>query len=159
MWILAWDTHALVTDPLHLFHANAFYPAPWSLALSEHMLGNVPFFAPVYLATGNAVLAHQLTLLASFVTAGLAMAASVHWWTRDRLAALAAGCLFAFAPYRLWQIGNLHVISIQWMPLVLLGVDLVLDGQRLRGALLLATALTLSTLCSYYVGYSAFALG
>jgi hypothetical protein len=158
LWILSWDSHALVTDPLHLFHANAFYPAPWSLALSEHMLGNVPFFAPVYLATGNAVLAHQLTLLASFVVAGLAMAAYVHYWTRDRLAALAAGCLFAFAPYRLWQIGNLHVISIQWMPLVLLGADLVLDGRRLRGAALLAAALVLSTLCSYYVGYAAFAL-
>jgi hypothetical protein len=158
LWILSWDTHALVTDPLHLFHANAFYPAKWSLALSEHMLGNVPFFAPVYLATGNPVLAHQLTLLASFVVAGLAMAAYVHYWTRDRIAALAAGCLFAFAPYRAWQIGNLHVIAIQWMPLALLGADLALDGRRLRGAALCATALVLSTLCSYYVGYAAFAL-
>ena len=52
-WILAWDTHALTHDPTHLFQANVFYPAPSSLARSEHMLGSVPLFAPVYLATGN----------------------------------------------------------------------------------------------------------
>jgi hypothetical protein len=47
LWILAWDSHALVTDPLHLFHANALYPR-WSLATSEHMLGNVPVFALIF---------------------------------------------------------------------------------------------------------------
>jgi hypothetical protein len=158
IWILAWDTHALVTDPLHLFHANALYPARWSLATSEHMLGNVPIFAPVYLASRNPVLAHQATLFATFVVAGLAMAAYVFYWTRDRTAALAAGCLFAFAPYRVWQVGNLHIISIHWLPLVLLGVDLTLDGRRRAGATLVATALVLSSLCSYYVGYTAFVL-
>ena len=159
LWILAWDSHALVTDPLHLFHANSFYPARWSLALSEHMLGNVPLFTPVYVATGNPVLAHQLALLATFIAAGLAMAAYLHHWTRDRVVALAGGCLFAFAPYRLWQLGNLHVISIHWLPCVLLGIDLVLDGRRRAGAALLAVALALSSLCSYYVGYTAFVLG
>lgn len=158
IWTLAWDVHALVTDPLHLFHANALYPARWSLATTEHMLGNVPFFAPVYLATGNPVLAHQATLLATFVAAALAMAAYVLYWTRDRTAALAAGCLFAFAPYRLWQLGNLHVVSIHWLPLALLGIDVALDGRRAAGAALLAASLILSTLCSYYVGYTAFAL-
>jgi hypothetical protein len=158
MWVLAWDTHALVTDPLRLFHANALYPAPYTLALSEHMLGNVPLFAPVYLATGNPVLAHQASLAATFVLAGLAMAAYLHHWTRDRVAAIAGGMLFAFAPYRLWQVGNLHVISIYWMPLAPLGVDLALAGRRRAGAALLAASLVGSTLCSYYVGYAAFAL-
>ncbi len=27
-WALAWDTHALLTDPAHLFDANIFHPAP-----------------------------------------------------------------------------------------------------------------------------------
>src|SRR5207245_5739623 len=131
LWTLAWDTHALRTDPLHLFDANTFYPARYSLALSEHKLGNVPFFAPVYLATGNPVLAHQATLLLTFVLAGLAMAAYALYWTGDRPTALAAGFLYAFAPYRLWQFGNLHVVSIQYLPLALLGVDALL--HRLLG--------------------------
>ncbi len=159
MWILAWDTHALTTHPTTLFHANAFHPAPWVLATSEHMLGNVPWFAPLFLATGNPVLAHQLTLLASFVVAGLAMAAFAFYWTADRTAAFVAGLCYALAPYRLWQLGNLHVIAIQYLPLVLLGIDGILDRRRPRTAtLLLAGALVASTACSYYVGYAAFVL-
>jgi hypothetical protein len=42
---------------------------------------------------------------------------------------------------------------------VLLGVDLTLDGRRRAGGWLLAAALGLSSLCSYYVGYATFALG
>ncbi|MBI2468003.1 MAG: hypothetical protein HYV62_09340 [Candidatus Rokubacteria bacterium] len=31
-WVLAWDLHALATDPLRLFHANIFHPHRWALA-------------------------------------------------------------------------------------------------------------------------------
>jgi hypothetical protein len=158
MWALAWDSHALATAPASLFDANAFYPATMSLALSEHMLGNVPLFGPVYAATANPVLAHQAALLATFVVAGLAMRAYVLYWTRDHVAALVAGVLYALAPFRLWQVGNLHVISIHVLPLVPLGIDFALDGRRRAGAALLASGLVVSTLCSYYVGYAAFAL-
>jgi len=84
IWALAWDAHALVTDPLHLFDANAFFPSKLTLACSEHMLGNLPLSGPVQLLTGNPVLAHQATLLASFVLSGLAMAAYVLYWTAGR---------------------------------------------------------------------------
>jgi hypothetical protein len=159
MWALAWDSHALVTDPLGLFHANVFHPAPWSLACSEHMLGNAPLFAPVYLASGNPVLAHQATLLLTFVLSGLAMAVWALYWTGDRAAAAAAGFLYAFAPFRFWQLGNVHVISIQYLPLVMLGIDATLDRRGGRAAAaVLAVAVVLSSLCSYYVGYAAFVL-
>jgi len=159
VWILAWDVHALVTRPLELFHANIFYPARYTLALAEHLLGNLPAFAPVYLLTGNPVLAHEATLLASFVIAGLAMAAYVLHWTRDGGAALAAGFLYAFAPFRLWQMIELHYIAIQWLPLVALAIDLVLHGARPRAAAVgLAGVVLVSSLCSYYVGYATFLL-
>jgi hypothetical protein len=156
MWILAWDVHALGTAPGRLFDANAFWPAPASLARSEHMLGNVPLFGPVWLATGNPVLAHQATLFASFVLSGLAMAAWAFRWTRDRMAALVAGLAFAVAPVRLWQMGNLQVVSTQYLPLVLLAIDALLAREARAGATaLLAAALVLSVGCSYYVGYAA----
>lgn len=34
-WILAWDAHALLTQPAGLFQANTFYPYPYSLAYSK----------------------------------------------------------------------------------------------------------------------------
>jgi hypothetical protein len=99
MWTLAWDAHALTTAPMRLFHANAFFPAPYTLATTEHMLGNLPWFGPVFLATGNAVLAHQATMLATFVLSGLAMAAFVLFWTGDRAAAVASGFFYACSYY------------------------------------------------------------
>jgi hypothetical protein len=157
MWVLAWDCHALATSPETLFDANAFYPARMSLALSEHMLGNVPLFAPAYAATWNAVLAHQTALLATFVIAAMTMRAYVFHWTRDEVAALAAGLLFAFAPFRLWQVGNLHVISITRCRSSRSGsTSRSTAGGGRRAAL--ASGLVVSALCSYYVGYAAFAL-
>jgi hypothetical protein len=158
-WILAWDTHALTHDPTHLFQANVFYPAPSSLARSEHMLGSVPLFAPVYLATGNPILAHQWTLLATFVLAGLAMAAWVLMWTGDRTSAFVAGLFYLLAPSRLWQMGNLHVAATEWLPVVAIAVDALIDGRaRWRAAALLAVALVFASGCSYYLGYAAFLL-
>ena len=89
MWIMAWECHALVTYPARLFSANAFHPVPHSLALSEHFLGNLPWFAPVYAATGNAVLALNVTMFASYVLAGLSMYWLVRAWTGSRAAGLA----------------------------------------------------------------------
>ena len=54
-WILAWDTHALRTAPTRLLDANIFWPAPRTLALSEHMLGFLPLYLPLALASHDPV--------------------------------------------------------------------------------------------------------
>lgn len=38
-WQVAWDGHALLHQPLHFFQANAFWPAPDSLAFSDALVG------------------------------------------------------------------------------------------------------------------------
>ena len=53
MWTLAWNTHALVTEPLSIFDANIFYPNANSLAYSENLIGSAFFAAPVLWLTGN----------------------------------------------------------------------------------------------------------
>ena len=64
-YVLAWDAHALTTDPLRLFDANIAYPLERTLAFSDHLLGVMPLFAPVYLLTGNAVAGYNALLLLS----------------------------------------------------------------------------------------------
>jgi len=159
MWIMAWECHALVTYPARLFSANAFHPVPHSLALSEHFLGNLPWFAPVYAATGNAVLALNVTMFASYVLAGLSMYWLVRAWTGSRAAGLFAGSLFAFSPWRLTAgVGHYHLLTFQYLPLVLLMLDRAgQPGRGVRPAVAAACLLVLQTLCSYYLGYAAFA--
>jgi hypothetical protein len=152
-WILGWDTHALTTAPWRLFDANIFYPAPHTLALSEHLLGYWPLFAPVYLATANPTLAYNATLLASFALSGAAMCVLVRHWTGSIAAGAVAGTVYAFAPWRIAQLGHPQLLGLYAAPLVLLGWDRSLARGRRGDLLLLGGAFLVQCLCSYYLAY------
>jgi len=156
LWILAWDAHALVTAPAHLFDANIFHPARRTLTASEHMLGALPLSFPLALATGDPVAAHQGTLVLSFVCAFLAALALVHDWTASWPAAIAAGALFAWSPFRASELGALQIEGNYYLPLIPLLARRAVVDDRLRWAILLALVLVLQTLHSYYLGYAAF---
>ncbi len=156
IWILRWDLHALATDPANLFNGNALYPAPGTLALSEHMLGNLPLFAPVWAATGNPLLALNVVTIASFVLGGLFMHLLARRWTGSEAGAYAAGLAFAFAPWRGPALLTAHVLGVQYLPLILLALDHTATTGSLQSALLTAAVLALQTLASYYLGYVAF---
>ena len=46
-WILAWDAHALRTDPTAVFDSNTFYPRKNTLTLSENLLASAVLVAPI----------------------------------------------------------------------------------------------------------------
>ena len=66
IWVMRAVQHRLVNDPLNLYDANAFYPFENSLAYSEEAISTALLAWPVFLATGNDVLAYNLVLLFSF---------------------------------------------------------------------------------------------
>ena len=153
VWILAWDVHALGTRPGRLFNANIFYPFKNTLALSEHMLGNLPVFAPIALATGNQVLAFNVVILSSFVLSGCTMAWLVRYYTGRIGPGLAAGLVFAFVPFRMTQLPHMQLLSFQWLPVAVYFADRLLreGGWRLW---LGFTVFTLwQCLVSYYLAY------
>jgi len=153
-WILSWVYHALGSDPLNLFNANIFYPAQNSLALSEHMIANQLFFAPIMFLTQNPVLAANGVVFASFVMSGMAMFALVWYWTGSFWPSFVAGFIYAFAPPRFGELGKWQLLSIQWAPLALLFGDKFLRSRRLRDGLLALGFYVLQVLSSYYLGYA-----
>ncbi len=156
-WVLEWGTHALVSDPLSVFDANAFYPVPGTLALSEHLLGGVPIYGLARLVSGNAVLAYNVWLLASFVLSGLFAHLLLQRWTGSNGAGYVAGFAFAFAAWRFPSgTGSPHMLQAQYLPLVLLLGDSLLAERRMRDGVLLGVVLGVQTLSSYYVGYQAY---
>ncbi|MCK6625599.1 MAG: hypothetical protein L6R45_10540 [Anaerolineae bacterium] len=133
-WILAWDSHALLTDPLNLFNANIFYPLPNTLAYSEHLLSTALLAIPLQLITAEPIAAYNLSLLAAFPLAAFGMYLLILRWTHCRSAAFIAGLIFAFAPYRFAAIAHLQLLTFQWLPLTLLSLDLYLKkGSGVRG--------------------------
>ena len=152
-WILSWGTHALTTNPWSLFHANIFYPAENTLALSEHMIAVVPLFGPSYLLTGNPTLAYNIVFLLSFVLCGISMFLLVHHWTRSFWASLLAGCFFAFAPIRFTEIHHLQLNSVYWAPLVFLFLDRFLRNKYWADLTCFAVFYWLQVLCLVYLGW------
>ncbi|MFQ5792019.1 MAG: hypothetical protein ACE5JI_16225, partial [Acidobacteriota bacterium] len=96
VWTLAWDTHAIMQQPLSLFDANIFYPEGLTLAYSEHQLGSALLASPWLAAGGNPLLAMNLVLLFSCIGAGAGTYYLARRLGTGPLGAVAAGIIFAF---------------------------------------------------------------
>ena len=129
-YILAWDAHALVVDPVHLFDANFFFPLPGTLAFSENLSGTALLALPLMLLSGEPVLTYNLVFLSSFVLAGAGMYLLVLHITRRRVAAFAAGVAFAFAPYHIASLAHLQLLTIGWLPLLVLALSRILRDSN-----------------------------
>jgi hypothetical protein len=154
-WIFAWEVHAITTAPEHLFDANIFHPAPCSLALAEHMLGAMPLYLPVALVSRDPVFAHQATLLLTFACAFLAALALVRDWTGSWPAAVIAGVLFAFNPFRFALLATFQMEGSCWLPLIPLYARRSV-GPGARSPVLLGIVAALAALNSYYFAYLTF---
>ena len=138
MWIMAWDSEAILAMGrgamrfADLWNGNIFHPTPLTLTLSEHLVPEALQGLPAYLATGNVVLAYNLTFLATFALSGLGMFLLVREITGCARSAFVAGLFYAFLPYRLGQFPHIQTISSQWMPLALFGLRRYFDTGRRR---------------------------
>lgn len=154
-YIQAWDTHALLHHPLRLFDTNMYYPSRYTLAGSENLLGTQLLFAPAYLLTGNPAFACNLVILGSFLLCAVTMYLLMRCITGDPFAAAIAGFVYGFALPRVAQLSHMQLLSMQWIPLIILclyGYLTTKRNSRLVGA---AGFLLLQILCSLYLGYMA----
>jgi hypothetical protein len=153
LWALAWDSHALVTDPAGLFDANTFHPSPRSLAFSEHFLGMVPLFAPTYWATGNPVLAANVLIALMLASSATAMFLLAQRFTHPA-GAFAAGFLYAFAPRNGGTaLMQLHLLGTEYLPLAMFFTERWLERSRRRDAIGIAVCLILQSATSFYLAY------
>ncbi len=153
IWILAWDWHALTTAPLSLFDANIYHPALNTLAGSEHLLGVVPLSGPLYALTGNPVFAYTATHVLTLTLCGAAMYALLRHWGVVRTGALFGGFVYALYPSQTHGGPALQMISRQYLPLVLIFLDLTLQNARVRSAIALSGFLLWHMLCSVYLAF------
>ncbi|RPJ75887.1 MAG: hypothetical protein EHM24_03395 [Acidobacteria bacterium] len=125
-WAVAWVAHQAVTDPLHLFDANIFYPETRTLALSEHLVPQAAMVAPLSWAGASPVLAHNIALLLGFALTGWAMCHLVVRWTGSWPAGLVAGSLAAFNAHTLTRLAHLQAQHLEFLPLALMAFDRLL---------------------------------
>jgi len=151
-WRLSWVAHQLPRDPLHLFDANIFHPEHHALAFSDAMIVPSLMVAPLVWAGVHQVIAYNVLLLSGFALSALAMFVLVRSLTRHTGAALLAGAVFGFLPYRFLHYGHVELQMAQWMPLCLWAIHRTIANGRLRDGVLAGFFLALQTLSSFYYG-------
>ncbi len=155
VWLIDWVQYALGHGRNPIFVSWMNSPDGWNLAYTDVMAAQVlPALAVSWL--GGPVLAYNVLLLSSFVLSGWV----VHRWvwrlTGDASAALLAGMLFAFAPYRLAHAyGHLPLMGTQWLALNCAGFCFVLldPVPRTKHAVLAGIGWGLAALSSMYYLY------
>ena len=152
-WILAWDIHALTTNPLHLYDANIYFPFPQSLTYSDSMVSGALTIAPVLLLTGNAVLAHNVLTLASFLIAGLGMYFLVQELTESSSGALIGGSIFAFCAARQGHLDHVNLLQFGWLPLALLYLHRAVKRGQKSDFLLFAFFTACQAIASVYLAF------
>src|SRR5215470_1422075 len=56
IWVLGWDYHKITSlDLQNFWEGNIFYPAPLTLAYSEHFFGSALLGLPLYLISKNLI--------------------------------------------------------------------------------------------------------
>ena len=162
MWILAWGAEHLpqvVTGGMswaQFWDANIFHPSPLALSLSEHLFGPVLQILPVYWLTGNIILCYNLLFVSTFVLSAFGAYLLVWDLTGDRRAAFVAGLVFGFLPYRIASVPHLQVLSSQWMPFALFGLNRFVTTGSYRALAGGTAALVMQNWsCGYYLLYFA----
>lgn len=148
IWTLAWDAHAFLHQPLHIFDANIYYPFANTLAYSENLIGSALIAAPILWLSGNMVLAMNLTALITCWLCGIGaylLARRVHITVAG---AFICGLIFEFAPPRFFRLGQLHLTAVQWMPFSLAFLHSYLETNRRRDLLIAIGCFSLQALSS-----------
>ncbi len=162
MWILAWGAEhlpQLLTGGIswaQFWDANIFHPSPLALALSEHLFGQVLQILPVYWLTGSIILCYNLLFVSTFALSAFGAYLLVRDLTGDCRAAFIAGLVYGFLPYRIASVPHLQVMSSQWMPFALWGLNRFAANHSYRALAGGTGALVLQNWsCGYYLLYFA----
>ena len=110
-WQVAWAGHAVLTDPLHVFNSNSFYPDAYSYAFSDTLFGYFPF-GLIGSGPSAALVRYNILFILLHGLAFVGAYALARQLGTGRTAAAVAGAALAYAPWRWAQAGHMHVLSV-----------------------------------------------
>ncbi len=160
IWQIGWFMQAVFDLGQLPFHSHLLnFPYGYNLAITEIAPLQLLFAQPFALA-GKLVLGYNISMLLTFVLAGLTMSYWVYHLTGSRPAGLASGTAYAFLPYHMvhYLSGHLNISAIQWFPLFFWGFTAILTGEKnsRRNIILMAIGLSGIALSSQYYLYMTF---
>lgn len=151
IWVVAWVTHALTSDPANLYNANTFYPHTNTLAFSEAEIFEGVIGAPVWWLTKNPYTTHNFVFLFGFAQSFIATYYLIRRLWGDRRAAIIGGVLFAYCPFAFNRQPHIQLVMIGFLPWCMLAWHRFLDRTTIARALELGAVMGMTGLaCAYY---------
>jgi hypothetical protein len=158
VWKMWWVPHAFAAGGDPFFNPSVALPDGYPMAYGELTPAHTFLYAPITAVFGE-IAAYNLSILASFVLTGLFTYAFGLRLTRRlsisrdlRIAgALFASLTFTFSVYRMARVGvHLPLVDTQWLVLAFWMLDYWLEKRELWAAVVLAAAVALAGLSSWY---------
>lgn len=156
-WALAHQSRAIVSAPEQYFEAGIYHPTPSALLYGEAAFGGLPYFFPVFAASGNPTLAINFTFIVSVILAAFALHYVLFTWTGSFLGGFVAGWTFLMTRWVLWSWAPCapNYAILVYFPLVILLAERPV--RRLTDSLRLGGLVFLQGLSSVYVAASVLA--
>jgi hypothetical protein len=151
IWIVGWIGHILPRAPLHLFEAPMFYPEGHTLAYADHLIVQGLMGAPLLWLGASPVFVFNVLLILGLALSGWAMSLVVTRWTGSTSAGVIAGLLYGFNAHVLMRFMHLQAQHTEFVPVMWLALDRVLEHNARRDKWLLTGAFVLQSLCSNYM--------
>jgi hypothetical protein len=136
LWVLSWGAHQVREGFPGFWDANIFWPEHGTLALSDHLLGPAVQLAAFQALVPNPIAGYNALFFTSFVASAFATAWVLRRAGRTWTAALLAGWMFAFSPFRLMHLNHIQILIAQWLPLTLWFWDRLLAERTAKAAAL-----------------------
>lgn len=147
--ILWWNATTIPFSPAWWTPPH-YYPSRDVAAFTENLVGLLPVSGPLQWLTDDAILTYNLTFLLTWPLSGLTAFLLVRRMTGRADAAFVGGLVFAFAPYRISQMGHLQVLACFWFPLTLFALHAYVEERRARWLVLFGTAWLLQSWTNGY---------
>lgn len=150
--ILEWGHRAIWTPGLSLFDWPAGFPLKNTLAGTEHLIGWQVFYGPLRALGLTVAAGYNVVLLLSFVISGVGTALLARRLGASRVGATVGGFVFAFNPFHVDHAIHLQTMAVCWSPFALLGMEMTLAREGIKGPVLMAGAFVMTALCGMYFG-------
>ena len=150
-WEYRWITDSSVSFKTFL-DGLIFYPAPYTIALTENSFGLQLLFFPIRYLTGDALFAYNLTVFFSFPIAAFTQFLFVRWLTGSTTGAFLGGWIWGFSPMRYAQIGHFHLLPVWWFSIASLSLFKFFEAPSLLWLLVCNFALVFQYMSSISLG-------
>jgi len=151
MWRLGWVAHAF-SSPARLFDGNLFYPHSRVLTFSDAIPLEALAATPLLWAGVPPVLVHNLVLLGGIVLSAAGVFMLARHLTGSTTASVAAGIVFAFAPFRFEHYMHLELQWSIWIPWAFWALDRAVDTGKPRYGVMTGVFIALQFMSSIYYG-------